>query len=175
MIPTVRQYGWAAVLLLVACADAPPPPATGVPAATGEVRFSEREGKVRDFPCSQCHDKVDPLRVAADGTKKHQVTLAHGEARCTMCHLSANLDRLALPAGGDVSFNEPHRLCGQCHHDKVRDWSVGAHGKVLGSWSGMRHRLACTDCHDPHSPAIQPVNALPGPPFPKHGVRKGAH
>ncbi len=130
---------------------------------------------MRDYPCSHCHDKVDPAVVAAGTTKKHRMELKHGAAKCVLCHTPEAMDRLRLPAGGTVSFDEVHTMCGQCHHDKLRDWEGGAHGKEVGKWSGIRHRFSCVDCHDPHRPKPPPVKALPGPPFPERGIRKGAH
>ena len=143
-----------------------------------KLELSAREGKLENFPCQQCHDKIAESGTPVRGPSKHVgMTFAHfvGVENCYTCHNQANRDTLALLAGGTASFDESHRLCGQCHGEKSRDWNIGAHGKHVGGWRGQKHRLACTDCHDPHAPARPSVTAMPGPAFPDFGIPKGAH
>ncbi len=160
---------------LGACA---PPVTPSIPRGAAKARapatVSPRSGKVADFPCSQCHDKVDPQVLLGGETKKHEVSVTHGGLACVICHDAAKTDRLRLLAGGTTSFDTAEVLCGQCHFDKLADWKIGAHGKEVGKWNGQRNRLACPDCHRPHDPAIAKVLAKPPPPFPKLGIRKGA-
>ncbi|TPV96991.1 MAG: hypothetical protein B7733_01870 [Myxococcales bacterium FL481] len=142
------------------------------------VTLSAREGKLEHFPCQQCHDKIDSDGQPPPGPPKHPgLRFAHfqGVTNCYTCHHRSNRDQLTLLAGGTASFDESHRLCGQCHSEKRNDWEIGAHGKHVGGWRGERQRLACTDCHDPHAPARGTVTAAPGPDFPVFGIRKGDH
>jgi len=65
-----------------------------------------------------------------------------------------------------VPFSDVQSLCAQCHGPVFRDWERGTHGKTLGAWdlsSPDAHRLTCTECHNPHSPAYEPIEPLPGP------------
>lgn len=140
--------------------------------------LSARAGKLEHFPCQQCHDKIDSAETPPEGPPKHRgLTFAHfaGVENCYACHNRSDRDTLALLAGGTASFDESHLLCGQCHGEKLRDWEIGAHGKHVGGWRAQRHRLACTDCHDPHAPGRGTVTALPGPEFPAFGIPKGDH
>lgn len=118
--------------------------------------------------CNECHK----LFTSQPGDKRqlmqHQeIDLKHGmNTRCLNCHDGANRDKLVLHDGTLIGFGETPRLCSQCHGTVYRDWQHGMHGKTMGSWiasSGLQHRLACNECHDPHSPAYIPQRALPGP------------
>jgi hypothetical protein len=40
------------------------------------------------------------------------------------------------------------------------------HGRTNGYWDASRgeaRRLTCTECHDPHAPALPAMTPLPGP------------
>lgn len=118
--------------------------------------------------CNECHK----LFTSQPGDKRklmqHQeIDLKHGmNTRCFNCHDGANRDKLVLHDGTLIDFGETPRLCSQCHGTVYRDWQRGMHGKTMGSWdvtSGLQHRLACNECHNPHSPAYVPQHPLPGP------------
>jgi len=162
----------------------------GVKVKTAKVMISKRSGKIRSFPCMECHDKVKPTLPSAnsrapmttDGPaalrgKHKDLKFDHYEGikDCYGCHNPTDVDYLRLMTGVTVTFDESNRLCGQCHGEKVRDWEIGAHGKHVGSWLNTRYRFNCTDCHHPHTPGFAPVKAMKGPPFPNGGIRKGDH
>ncbi|MEE9382973.1 MAG: hypothetical protein V3V08_06115 [Nannocystaceae bacterium] len=145
----------------------------------GRVAISGREGRIRQFPCEGCHDKVDADDMPVpDGPAKHQsIEIAHfsGARSCNICHDPTNRDRLRLLKGSTTSFDASHLQCGQCHGEKMRDWNIGAHGKHVGGWRGTKHRLTCVDCHNPHKPARATMQAEAPPAFPRFGIPKGAH
>ena len=149
----------------------------------GSVKVSERRGKIENFPCMECHDKVARTPVAQmklprEG-KHRELKFRHfpGMENCYRCHSGDNMDFLQLMTGVTVTFDESDRLCGQCHGEKHRDWQIGAHGKDVGGWRGQRHRYTCADCHNPHMPKHPKVKAMPGPKFPRGGIPKtgGGH
>lgn len=96
--------------------------------------------------------------------------LTHGGANlwCLDCHSPDNRDKLTKLNGEELSFNESHLLCGQCHGPVLRDWEHGVHGRTNGYWSaamdseGASIRLLCVECHIPHAPAFRGVDP-PGP------------
>lgn len=145
--------------------------------APSKIVDSNREGRLANFPCEGCHDKIEAA-APPQGPRKHRgLEFEHfdGAEACFTCHDEDNRDSLRLLANKTVSFNDVSMLCGQCHSEKLRDWKIGAHGKSVGGWAGVRNRLTCTDCHDPHAPGRPIVQALPPPPFPPLGIPKGDH
>lgn len=131
-----------------------------------DANLAEVDGIRR--PCSECHKlfttSTEPNRTLV---QHKDIQMSHGmNTRCLNCHDNANRDKLVLHDGTLVGFNEAPRLCSQCHGTVYRDWVRGMHGKTMGSWvadSGEQTRLACNQCHDPHSPAYRPMAPLPGP------------
>ena len=176
------EFRFVATLLLpvalAACRSEPPDTrAKNVQVSTAsQVTLVSRAGRLRNFPCSQCHKEVDAAALKGpDGERKHDdIQLEHIELPCLTCHTADNMDRLHTLQGKSLSFDDVQEVCGQCHADKLADWKIGAHGKTIGGWAKARQRYTCTECHNPHSPRIAPVQALPGPPFPKLGIPKGA-
>jgi hypothetical protein len=154
-------------------------PALGLPAPTEPEVFTgiagapaysvlARKPALALYPCSQCH-KVLPLNtqprklVAAP----HPAALTHGQGRmwCLDCHQGTDRDVLHTIHGSKVDFNESQNLCGQCHSARHRDWAFGAHGKRVAGWGGGDRQLyACTHCHDPHNPVLQPRAPSAPPP-----------
>jgi len=125
------------------------------PSASGSVSVLARQPLLPTFPCSRCHTdrKPDPRERAL--TEFHtQKILNHGTQGgwCYRCHTADDIDRLHLPDGTKVSFNEAYELCGSCHGDKLHDWRAGIHGLTTGYWLGDRERRSCPACHDPHQP-----------------------
>jgi len=112
------------------------------------------------YPCTSCH--AGPRLVMG----KERIRDAHNNiqprhpeqagAACSTCHAEENVETLALRGGGRATLDESYRLCAQCHFQQAKAWAGGAHGKRLDGWEGRRVVLACTDCHDPHRPALQP-------------------
>ena len=149
------------------------------PLAASKLVDSQREGQLASFRCEDCHDKIPTGTEAASGkSRKHreiQVDHFDGAEACFNCHDEQNRDGLRLLSGDTVSLNDSHFLCGQCHSMTLRDWQIGAHGKNVGGWAGVKNRLTCADCHDAHAPTRPTVQALPPPPFPRLGIPKGGH
>jgi uncharacterized CHY-type Zn-finger protein len=153
-------------------------PTTDIAPPARKVTVIEREGRLEYFPCSKCHDKVDAALMSPVGARKHrEITAGHYEdaTRCRTCHDPANMDALTLLSTELVSFDASYKVCGQCHGEKIRDWRIGAHGKTVGGWMGEAQKMSCTHCHDAHAPGMATVMALPPPPFPVGGIRKGDH
>ena len=177
-----------AVLLLVAIgarssADAPnqdrpahAPMAEAAPTpATQNAIVPSRSRALADYPCTDCHKGDGQKGESGVGAGSHNhIELAHlpNSQDCFACHDPIERNKFILVTGKHVEFDHVQDLCGQCHMSKKRDWDRGIHGKQVGSWSGLKHRYACTDCHDAHKPGFAPVKALPAPVFPKYGIPK---
>ena len=158
-----------------AAADQPSAP-LAARAGGAQVEILPRCGLIDTYPCSQCHDKIEPSALQTRSRKtKHRIESQHfpGADDCLLCHHAERMDRLSTLVGQRVSFDEVYLLCGQCHGEKLRDFYSGAHGKSVGSWQGLRQRYNCTTCHNPHAPAIAPMQALP-PPVIGHAARSFA-
>lgn len=121
------------------------------------------------FPCSSCHASLEVNRRKRELKDEHtKIQMHHAETMrwCLDCHDAKNRDKLRLYNGELVSFNESHRLCGECHGNLYRDWKAGIHGKRTGYFAGTGKRtyLLCAHCHDPHEPKFKAVIPEP-PPF----------
>jgi hypothetical protein len=124
-----------------------------------------------DFPCSQCHegDPGDPTRRPMRFYHE-EIVLNHDEEHrwCLDCHTAENRDVLHAADMTPIPFEESYRLCGQCHGTQYRDWRAGAHGRRTGYWDGPQRYLLCVHCHNPHSPAFEPMTPLPPPVMPAY-------
>jgi len=136
-----------------------------------QVKIDPRIPHLTTFSCQkQCHYKLMPNPTPRELTKFHTTRqIKHGPAVhwCSFCHQIDDIDHLHLIDGTKVSFDESHRLCGQCHGDKHRDWEGGIHGIQTGNWNGVQLRRSCPFCHDPHVPGLPHVVALPPPMRPR--------
>ncbi len=118
--------------------------------------------------CSHCHalfpSDPEPPRVLY---QHDHVRLVHGTIEsCFDCHSIADHDTLELRDGPVIGFAESTRLCGHCHEPQTKDWQAGVHGRTEGAWDAedeAHARLECVQCHDPHAPAFDPIEPLPGP------------
>lgn len=118
------------------------------------------------FPCTTCHEKGVTNNQRRDLKTEHtDIILKHDEKNrwCLDCHAPLDRDKLHLASGELIEFSQSYRLCGQCHGPTYRDWKVGVHGKRTGMWNGQKTYYLCVHCHDPHSPAIKPINPFPAP------------
>jgi len=125
------------------------------PSSSGSITIEARQPLLPMFPCSRCHaDRPPNLDERVLKELHTQKILNHGTQGgwCYRCHAKDDIDKLHLPDGKRVSFNEAYELCGSCHGDKLRDWNAGIHGLTTGFWLGDRLRRSCPSCHDPHSP-----------------------
>jgi RNase P subunit RPR2 len=140
------------------------------------LETSFRRAPIEAYPCSSCH--VPGWPGVAGGERLED---AHGDiqpvhpaetgATCATCHMTARVDQLALATGETASLDQPYRLCAQCHAPQLAAWAGGGHGKRLDGWYGRRVVMNCTDCHDPHRPALEQRVPFPGPHLPRNGVR----
>ena len=150
------------------------------------------------YPCQACHRKdiSGVTRPAEDreaflGTyirtadpeprilvRMHRdVDLKHGKGAfwCLNCHNIQERNYLTLLNGDVISFEESHRLCGQCHGSIYRDWKLGIHGRRVGQWDGKKLYLLCAHCHNPHNPKFRKLPALEAPESPAYGRWEGSH
>ncbi len=144
-----------------------------------DVEIVPRTPQMHNFPCMECHNKVDPSdKVKLPLKQPHQkMTFNHMDTimSCYQCHHVQNIDQLILNSGELISFNESHLQCLQCHGEKTSDWKWGIHGSHIGAWNGKKIRLACVECHNPHEPVFPQMVAVPPPKFPKFGIPKEKH
>lgn len=131
-----------------------------------------------DQTCMECHRMFPTREVPPEQLLRHDhIRLNHGiNERCRNCHDVEDRDRLILPGGETIGFDQVVQLCAKCHGPTYRDWERGMHGRTNGHWDetrGPQRRLTCTECHDPHNPrqpAMDPIEPLPGP----HALRAEA-
>jgi hypothetical protein len=130
-----------------------------------------------DFDCYACHEKDKPPPIVFDANhkivipKEHKnIVMGHGSHDrnnlCYNCHNEANLLTIQVRDGRELKLSDSVPLCGSCHGPTYRDWEAGAHGRTSGNWDrtkGEATRLACANCHDPHSPRIPSREPAPGP------------
>ena len=156
-----------------------------------KFKVTPRLDRIRNYPCSKCHDNVFVDRRVREMSEEHtKLVFEHGGGRfwCyDACHKGTDVDNLVSLRGRRISYDESYRLCGQCHFAPQKDWYFGAHGKrqgvwenqreipatageyqiedrqKIGLWRGERVILNCTECHDAHSPAIKPFEPSPPP------------
>ncbi len=120
------------------------------------------------FPCSSCHEGMEPNAQKRELTEHTNIKLHHAPeviTWCFVCHDAKNRDKLHLVNGDLIDFTESYRLCGQCHGTNYRDWKAGVHGKRVGYFAnGPRTYFLCVNCHNPHDPKFKPLKPEP-PPF----------
>jgi hypothetical protein len=166
-------------------------------ASAPKFATTPRKDKLGKYPCTACHDNsfVD-RRVRALVEEHKDLAFDHGGGRfwCyEACHNGRDMDWLVSLKGRQIDYDASYKVCGQCHTQREKDWLFGGHGKRagawnaprdipltagellvlerdrIGTWRGPRVVLNCVDCHDPHSPSIQPFKPSP-PPGPRPGV-----
>lgn len=123
------------------------------------------------YPCSGRHREMKANPLKRELSFHNDIFLSHNRLWCLDCHNASNRDRLNMPGGRTVSFNEIPSLCGICHGSIYSHWSQGVHGKRTGNWDGQKHYLICTDCHNPHSPRFKPIRPEPPPLRPERTLR----
>jgi hypothetical protein len=156
-----------------------------------------RKDKIGKYPCTSCHDNSFVDRRVRPLVEEHKdLAFDHGGGRfwCyESCHNGRDMDWLVSLKGRQIDYDASYKVCGQCHAQREKDWRFGGHGKRVGAWNaardvpltaaellvlerdrigtwrGPRTILNCVECHDPHSPSIQPFKPSP-PPGPRPGV-----
>lgn len=112
------------------------------------------------YPCTSCHSGARLAMAARRVPDAHQnIQPVHPKATgavCSTCHSRDNVEQLALLNGDRPPLDHAYRLCAQCHFAQVQAWAGGGHGKRLDGWQGRRVVMGCSDCHNPHSPALEP-------------------
>ncbi len=176
----MRSPLWlAAMLMLGACAggsaSSSETKAEPVVRAPVKVELLSHKKALAQYPCQQCHQHVQSSETPITAHGEIRVDHMEGGNNCQTCHDEKNPENLRLASGKSYDLDDVHELCRQCHSGQVADWEVGIHGKQVGNWLTGMQRFACTGCHDPHKPALAPVQALRPLPFPDFGIPKGAH
>lgn len=141
--------------------------------------------------CKSCHDgktvpypkdkKPRELAMHQD-IVENSLELQHGRGAvwCLDCHSPTNRNKLMNRRGEEISFNQPQRMCGDCHGEKYIDWRAGVHGKRSGAWAsheGKKRWWVCTECHNPHTVQknrFNPIKPEPAPPLPR-GMKNANH
>jgi len=170
-------YCVAAGILVAAIATLPYASAQDTSGAAETLRFKgypgapefdvvPRKDELFFFPCSQCHESMEPNPDIRPLDTMHDAEIDHGRGRiwCLSCHDFENRDYLSTLLGERVDFEQAYIVCGGCHASRQKDWTFGAHGKRVANWQGDRTLYNCTHCHNAHSPAIEPRAPQPAPP-----------
>lgn len=118
------------------------------------------------YKCTECHTSIESLRTQHSDIKEHpDVVLTHGiNTACVNCHHPTNRNVYVDHDGSEIPSETPARLCAKCHGPTYREWEVGIHGRQNGYWDvtrGLREKLLCIQCHDPHNPAFKPMTPEP--------------
>ena len=147
--------------------------------AKAEYVLKERPLPDRHGQCKNCHrNKQRPTVTALKPLKREHttVTTVHGSKKlnCTHCHDNSRHQSLRRVRGLDVSFRNTSGVCSECHSTVYKDWKVGVHGKLQGSWKGARVVNHCINCHNPHNVAFPKIQSDPPPPLPKFRIPKGS-
>ncbi|MBI2399826.1 MAG: hypothetical protein HYV23_02000, partial [Deltaproteobacteria bacterium] len=112
-----------------------------------EAVVKPRTGQLKYYaPCTVCHNGAMvpyPKNKAPRALAMHQdivpdaLDLQHGRKAiwCLDCHNPRNRDTFIDHNGGEISLNQPQKLCGKCHGEVYSDWRDGIHGKRIGNWT----------------------------------------
>lgn len=131
----------------------------------GEAVVKPRSAKLTLLPiCGvACHNGTYPPPPKDKNPRKlnmhtdlvpDSLNLQHGRGGiwCLDCHNAKKRNTFIDNFGGEISFDQPQKLCGKCHGPIYRDWREGIHGKRIGQWAsnGKKRWFVCTECHNPH-------------------------
>jgi hypothetical protein len=135
-----------------------------------------RNAKLKFEDCSRCHEEGDTDPEPRRLKTRHVREIDHGGNRfwCLTCHDGGNMDYLRTSGNEKIDFDQSYLICGSCHADRQKDWYFGGHGKRVSGWQDERVILVCTECHDPHKPAVEPRPPKPPPPV-RIGLERQAH
>lgn len=129
-----------------------------------------------EYTCNECHRVFGTVESRKVRIAEHvDLKLNHGNNdNCMNCHHKTNRNAYVTSDGNEIPSNRPEILCSKCHGIVYRDWKIGVHGRVTGSWNSDKkgwHLLVCTECHDPHDPGFPQLTPMSGPAIP--GAKKG--
>jgi formate-dependent nitrite reductase cytochrome c552 subunit len=130
--------------------------------------IEDRTPKIENFPCLDCHKQIKS--GMPEKTKVHiHFDYQHVKTKksCLLCHSPFSPDKLVMLDGTSITMNQSSELCGQCHGPKFLDWKQNLHGKDYGKGTANSYKLACTSCHNAHSPKFKKLIADPHPRPPK--------
>ncbi len=120
------------------------------------------------YPCTSCHEGTVAMAERVEDAHENiqPEHPARTGATCATCHVADSVEYLRLQDGETVGMDHAYQLCSQCHYRETESWAAGVHGKRLEGWHGRRVLMNCTDCHDPHQPAVAPRIPYPAPTLP---------
>jgi formate-dependent nitrite reductase cytochrome c552 subunit len=124
------------------------------------------------YPCSDCHQGLKTNPQVRKLSFHDDILIDHDKLWCLDCHSPSDRNRLRLPMGRTVAFEDLPRLCATCHGHIYIQWSKGIHGKRTGYWNGKKNYFICTECHNPHSPSFRPLRPEPPPLRPERTIRR---
>jgi hypothetical protein len=123
------------------------------------IALRSRTASISQYPCTSCHlGRKVVMANRRIGDAHNNIKPVHPDqtgAVCSTCHSADDVQLLTLKSGDRATLDESYRLCAQCHFPEAKAWAGGGHGKRLDGWQGRRVVMACADCHDPHSPAVE--------------------
>lgn len=138
-----------------------PTVAAHAPAGVPPFEVLARTSQLQKAPCANCHTvPIAAMRWSGeDGRKRAHwaIDLVHAPAsvmNCATCHTPDGLGQLRTLTGQAVEFDHAYEVCAQCHSTQAADWAGGAHGKRASGWAPPRVVCSCTECHNPHQPAL---------------------
>ncbi|MCP5106697.1 MAG: hypothetical protein GY950_25155 [bacterium] len=149
------------------------PPRHHIFSSTGEVILKLKKADWI-YDCTDCHKdfktRTDPREMTAEH-RELRYDHIKGDNWCFSCHYEALDKRNRIyPAKARDIYRGPQdmvKICSRCHGDKTREWEIGIHGKVVGSWltygNVKTEKKTCDNCHSPHHPRSVKVKPFPGP------------
>lgn len=117
----------------------------------------KRSSVLKRNNCQTCHNNQSV--VTSNPTKTHgEISLAHAVQQgmtCQTCHNVGQVELLKnVNNDAKIEIDHAYLSCQGCHFSQTRDWAGGAHGKRVRIWAEPRIIYNCTECHNPHSPAL---------------------
>lgn len=152
-------------------------PATGEHQSVGDD-WNTSIADEEEPTCERCHEVLSTdtaprtLENEIEHQPDHAFELRHGEDMwCLDCHATENRSKLVMPNGTVTAWTTGNQIrqCAGCHGPVFEDWTDHVHGKWTGPWEDPVPAKTCTDCHDPHRPALQPIEPEPAPREPPAG------